>query len=326
MRIPGLVMVGVIGMGGALWARTALATHAEPRRAVSYSTSLAAPPASDDPTCMFRDARSYANLTVRLAFVDPFTLLRDDLEVKGRLIRLSTACAGETLTVTASLVLTLDDCGGSACTLIQLPDYPLAACVVSPNGGCILPATRLSTFVGSLVFDAGKRTGVELRDVKIRRGGLTPFVPTLVAQTRQFHTVRLVTSYADCLLPGGSLTSDPPGLVLPGCAPVPNDPVCGFSSTGQGNVAIKMRKNTVSGMHDDLRLNATLRNLTDGCDGESLSFVVGGVAVASCSVDPSTNGCRIRGLVVPGTTVPQVDRVEVKRGALTTFTSGILIP
>src|SRR5712691_9444494 len=39
--------------------------------------------------------------------------------------------------------------------------------------------------------------------------------------------VELVTAYDDCAS-GDGFSTDPPGLILPGCAPVRSDPTCNF--------------------------------------------------------------------------------------------------
>ena len=100
-----------------------------------------------------------------------------DLDVQVLVVGLTNCPTGSLIYLAASMRITDDDCGGQACTTMDLPDFFIAPCSVDAAGHCKLKTTLNSWVPGTLL--GGKHTNVELRDVsmfhnsqRVMRGGI----------------------------------------------------------------------------------------------------------------------------------------------------------
>jgi hypothetical protein len=143
-------------------------------------------PVRSDPACTFQ-ALGRGSLLAK-AKRNKTTKIRDDVQVKVALSRLSAGCAGSTLTAVASVNATSGDCSaspaaGGSCTVVDsaIENFAIGTCVVTANGRCSIN-TRVNVFAGTPVIEAGNRLQLELRDTRIKRGGLTTFTPGLLVE------------------------------------------------------------------------------------------------------------------------------------------------
>ena len=170
----------------------------------------------------------------------------------------------------------------------------------------------------------------------------------------------LLVAYENCGFPGDGFSTDPPGLILPACTPVRSDPTCQFEASGSGKILAKVASNKTTGLKDDIAIKATIKKLTAGCIGQTLTAVASANATSedcsnstageSCTVVNdlivnfnigncvvATNGlCRISTTVnkfANGTVIEGGNRLSleirdtrIKRGTHTTFTPGLLVP
>lgn len=170
----------------------ALATHVTPYKAVqlkgefltayepcdSPNTSTSnvfpgcMPPVRSDSTCGF-SSRGKGKFLMRYLPTGPDRLVGTsddgDILLQADVVGLEPACQGVTLVMSASMRVTLDDCGGVACSVMELPDYLLAACTVDSVGRCQIKTTVNGAARSQLCLN-GRRTNVAIRDVSLFHG------------------------------------------------------------------------------------------------------------------------------------------------------------
>lgn len=135
------------------------------------------PAVRSDPTCGFTSIgkgkflmRESRNGPDRL----PGTSDDGDVTVEATLTRLDAGCVGATLTMTATMRVTLDDCGGEACNITNMNDFFLTSCIVDAAGSCRIKTTINSTLPGTCL--PNKRAGIELLGVGMVNGAARTFV------------------------------------------------------------------------------------------------------------------------------------------------------
>lgn len=163
----------------------ASASHTEPAKAKKFRAELVtayeecggsntltsnlrpacANPTRSDPLCGF-GARGSGVVEV--------TAIPGDLAVKAKLKGLDSGCEGTTLHLTLARVrVTLDDCQGTSCTMLD-GMAGLGSCTVS-DGRCSITTTVNTLTPGSI--GTGKRNGIEISGCTFMRGaGSEPLV------------------------------------------------------------------------------------------------------------------------------------------------------
>lgn len=103
----------------------------------------------------------------------PDGMLPQDVSIRGRLIGLSPGCEGETLCVSATLVVSTVGCASAdaaGCTMSTLTDFPIGTpstgCGVVQNGKVKL-RTTVNTAFGAEVLNSN--TIIQIRGVGVRR-------------------------------------------------------------------------------------------------------------------------------------------------------------
>ena len=91
-----------------------------------------------------------------------------DVDLQVTLSGLTAGCNGAVLIATASVRATADDCAGSSCTVVDLPDFAIASCTVDSKGGCKIKTTVNSALPGTLIN--GKQTNIEIMSVSMFNG------------------------------------------------------------------------------------------------------------------------------------------------------------
>ena len=128
------------------------------------------PPVRSDPYCTF-DLPNLQNGSGKASAV---SLMNGDIQLKLSARGLGLGCEGHTLCGAISIRATTDRCqSGTACTVIDLIDYPATA----PTGCCIVSggSCKLKTTINAIRFDTvrpGDRAGVELYGCGLKRVSL----------------------------------------------------------------------------------------------------------------------------------------------------------
>jgi hypothetical protein len=92
-----------------------------------------------------------------------------DIDIQATLSGLDTGCHTSTLTLTATVVATADDCaGGEDCTVVTLTDFPLTGCTVDTKGNCKIKTTVNNVLPGTIL--AGKNLSIEVGRISMFRG------------------------------------------------------------------------------------------------------------------------------------------------------------
>jgi hypothetical protein len=137
-----------------------------------------------DPVCGFQ-VTGGGKLLAKVA-TNATTGIKDDIQIKVSLSKLSSGCVGSTLTAVASANATSDDCSaspasGGSCTVVNelITNFAVGTCVVDTKGGCKI-TTTVNKFGGGTVIEAGNRLSLEVRDTRIKRGIFTSFTPGLL--------------------------------------------------------------------------------------------------------------------------------------------------
>ena len=127
-------------------------------------------PQEGDPKCTFSSKGKGKYLAKYDALgVDKTAGTSDDgdVDIQATIIGL-VGCSGQVLTITASVRATTDDCAGSACTVIDLPNFTIAPCTVDSVGNCKIKTTVNSQLPGTLLN--GKNTSIEILDTSMFNG------------------------------------------------------------------------------------------------------------------------------------------------------------
>lgn len=123
-----------------------------------------------DATCTFGpDGRGNGTALV----LDPVGSDPQDIAIRGRLIGLSAGCEGETLCVSATLVVSTVGCASGdadGCTMSTLTDFPIGTpstgCGVVSNGKVKLRTTVNTAFNAAVL---NSNTVIQIRGVGVRR-------------------------------------------------------------------------------------------------------------------------------------------------------------
>jgi parallel beta-helix repeat protein len=144
-------------------------------------TQTACPATRTDTLCGFATTGTPITGTYS---IEPLTTA-GDMKVKVELKDLESACNGQTLTVYTSFRETTQNCpitggGVGSCTLTDGPlqNVAIGSCTVA-SGNCTVDVSMSSS--SSLPqFTKGRRTGVEIQSLVVKRGSLTSFVPGIL--------------------------------------------------------------------------------------------------------------------------------------------------
>lgn len=175
----------IVGGSVALMASVALATHAEPSKAGAFKGELvqayvactvsndvtsngfpACVPATQEHACKFgpKGKGSLASQNKKT-----------DISLAAKMQGLDDLCDGLTLQIRATPRATADDCtAGAACTVVDLPDFPLASCVVDAvKNSCSIKSSVNTVLPGTIL--PGKKLGIQLLNVNVGSGGTRVF-------------------------------------------------------------------------------------------------------------------------------------------------------
>ena len=91
-----------------------------------------------------------------------------DIDLQVTLVGLGAGCEGQLLDLRASVRATADDCGGAACTVVNLNDFLLVSGVVVVGGKVKIKTTVNSQLPGTIL--PGKKLGICIVGVNIFKG------------------------------------------------------------------------------------------------------------------------------------------------------------